>query len=98
MQSVAVQAMNASAMSFQPYTRLYPHLLDPIWLVLCVLRGHRVKVRAFWQSMAGGAAESVASTNYYTEITVSERNKGRKWKVGVTREQQGVDEHPWFSG
>jgi len=38
--------------------------------------------------MAHGAAESVAPTNYYTEITVSERNKGGKGKVGVTNDRK----------
>ena len=48
--------------------------------------------------IAHGAAESVAPTNYYTEITVSERNKGGTGKDGVNRERQEVDGHAWFSG
>jgi len=38
-------------------------------------------VSAILSLMVHGAAESVAPTNYYTEIIVSERNKGGKGRL-----------------
>src|SRR6266566_4159393 len=98
MESVAVQAMNASS----PSENISCNVVSAVYSSIssssrnnsacstCLTRASSKgsSVSAIPSMMAHGAAESVAPTNYYTEITVSERNKGGKGKVGVTNDRK----------